>query len=308
MANKFTRNITNVTDIEKVPKYTNNENDLLSHQDGKKTYIRRKKDYHCLTDNIKTVDVKGATDLLTAEVDNEENNVVMTAKRDNTKQNKLSVKTDTPETVDISLEKDVLQVDVKKSSNNNNGMDVYFNKKLKMQNNLDHPLNYGYIAYYVKETFGFAFSDIDVNLNLTIEEHGFKYIKDIEQKPNRFFRINKNSNIYTIITQYLETKIIKKGESLTYRKGYIRTNLEFCKKSNIFKKRNISGGVYFGHDETSVHSHDIDFEYYPPSDKDSGLVFKLNDDVIDYIDKTVNNWNEERLVVRVTDFQLYNIS
>lgn len=53
MANKFTRNITNVKNILKQSLNTNNQNDLLS--DDKHAYIRNKKEYHCLTDNVKSV-------------------------------------------------------------------------------------------------------------------------------------------------------------------------------------------------------------------------------------------------------------
>lgn len=58
MANNFTRNINNATNINNVDKKTNVENDLISTKD-KQHYIRRKDDYYCLTDNVKSVnDIK----------------------------------------------------------------------------------------------------------------------------------------------------------------------------------------------------------------------------------------------------------
>lgn len=53
MANKFTRNITDINDIKKIPLHTNVQNDLLS--DSKHVYVRNIDEYHCLTDNIKIV-------------------------------------------------------------------------------------------------------------------------------------------------------------------------------------------------------------------------------------------------------------
>lgn len=54
MSDLFTRNIQNVRNIKKQPFKTNDVNDLLEDKAGKH-YIRRRKDYHCLTDNIKSI-------------------------------------------------------------------------------------------------------------------------------------------------------------------------------------------------------------------------------------------------------------
>lgn len=54
MSDLFTRNIQNIRNINKQPFKTNDVNDLLEDKAGKH-YIRRRKDYHCLTDNIKTI-------------------------------------------------------------------------------------------------------------------------------------------------------------------------------------------------------------------------------------------------------------
>lgn len=55
MSKRFTRNIkdTKLTGEIKEPLYTNNQNDLLS--DDKDAYIRNQDEYHCLTDNIKSL-------------------------------------------------------------------------------------------------------------------------------------------------------------------------------------------------------------------------------------------------------------
>lgn len=76
MAKKFTRGITNIKNILKQGFDTNNVNDLLS--DGEHNYIHRKKkdkseEYHCLTDNIKTIKSDN-TDLLTLTNYNKSNN------------------------------------------------------------------------------------------------------------------------------------------------------------------------------------------------------------------------------------------
>lgn len=55
MSKRFTRNIkdTKLKGNPKEPLYTNNQNDLLS--DDKDAYIRNQDEYHCLTDNIKSL-------------------------------------------------------------------------------------------------------------------------------------------------------------------------------------------------------------------------------------------------------------
>lgn len=252
---------------------------------------------------ISSYEVEGAFDLMDVKVDNESKSVIFTMNRDETKQDRLSVKTDTPDTVDISLKKDVLQVDVKKSNtSSNNGIDVVFYKDPKMQNHLDHHENHGHIAYYITEKFNFVFAAyIDVNLNLVIDEHGFDLLKNIEKSPNRLFKIEEGSNnIYTHITKYLQRK--NKQKPLSYETGHIKTKVEFCKKSNVF------GSYYDGYDVTNVHNHDIEFKYIPPTEENPALVFKLNDNVIDYIDKTINDWENERVVLRVTDFNIHRIA
>lgn len=54
MSNKFTRNITNIKNVLKQGLETNNQNDLLSQNDGN-VFIRTLKRYHGLTDNIKEI-------------------------------------------------------------------------------------------------------------------------------------------------------------------------------------------------------------------------------------------------------------
>lgn len=76
MAKKFTRGITNIKNILHQGFDTNNVNDLLS--DGEHNYIHRKKkdksqEYHCLTDNIKTIKSDN-TDLLKVTNYNKSNN------------------------------------------------------------------------------------------------------------------------------------------------------------------------------------------------------------------------------------------
>lgn len=74
MSNKFTRNITKVKDIKKQGLDTNNPNDLISLTDNKTVYLRREKDYHCLTDNVKSIKIN-STEFLA-----DENNHVETQK------------------------------------------------------------------------------------------------------------------------------------------------------------------------------------------------------------------------------------
>ena len=54
MSDLFTRNIQNVRNIKKQPFKTNDVNDILEAKDGQH-YIRRRKDYHGLTDNVKSI-------------------------------------------------------------------------------------------------------------------------------------------------------------------------------------------------------------------------------------------------------------
>lgn len=57
MAKKFVRNITNskLRGNNKEPLDTNVQNDLLS--DEEDAFIRNKNEYHCLTDNIKSISI-----------------------------------------------------------------------------------------------------------------------------------------------------------------------------------------------------------------------------------------------------------
>lgn len=57
MAKKFVRNITNskLRGMSKEPLDTNVQNDLLS--DEEDAFIRNKNEYHCLTDNIKSISI-----------------------------------------------------------------------------------------------------------------------------------------------------------------------------------------------------------------------------------------------------------
>ena len=91
MAKKIVRGITDVKNITKQGFDTNNVNDLLS--DGEHSYIHRKKkdnseEYHCLTDNIKTIK-NGDPDLLTVSSDTVNNTVSLTVKHDDSKQDRL---------------------------------------------------------------------------------------------------------------------------------------------------------------------------------------------------------------------------
>lgn len=92
MANKFVRGITDIKTITKQGFDTNNVNDLLS--DGEHSYIHRKKkdgteEYHCLTDNIKTIKNADA-DLLTVSSNTDNNTVTLTVKHDASKQDRLA--------------------------------------------------------------------------------------------------------------------------------------------------------------------------------------------------------------------------
>lgn len=74
MAKEFTRKVRNTTTEE--PLYTNTEGDILATNDDS-LYIRRKSDYHCLTDNIKTVTSNGSVSH-----NKKENNVHLTVDTD----------------------------------------------------------------------------------------------------------------------------------------------------------------------------------------------------------------------------------
>ena len=79
MAKKFVRGITEIRTINNQDFNTNNINDLLA--DGNDNYIHRRKadkseEYHCLTDNIKTI--KSSNEYLTVTNDNANNTATLT--------------------------------------------------------------------------------------------------------------------------------------------------------------------------------------------------------------------------------------
>ena len=79
MAKKFVRGITEIRTINNQDFNTNNVNDLLA--DGNDNYIHRRKsdkseEYHCLTDNIKTI--KSSNQYLTVTNDNANNTATLT--------------------------------------------------------------------------------------------------------------------------------------------------------------------------------------------------------------------------------------
>lgn len=91
MGKKIVRGITDIKSITKQGFDTNNVNDLLS--DGEHSYIHRKKkdnseEYHCLTDNIKTIK-NGDVGLMDVTKDTANNTVTLTVKHDTSKQAKL---------------------------------------------------------------------------------------------------------------------------------------------------------------------------------------------------------------------------
>jgi len=67
MAKRFTRNIRSVENIEKQPKYTNEQNDLLS--DDKEVYIRNQGKYEKITGNVEKVNNKEPDDSGNVEID-----------------------------------------------------------------------------------------------------------------------------------------------------------------------------------------------------------------------------------------------
>lgn len=92
MAKKFVRGITEIKTINNQDFDTNNVNDLLA--DGNHNYIHRRKsdkseEYHCLTDNLKSIQ---STDTSLLSVHNEggtNNTATLTVKHDPTKQDIL---------------------------------------------------------------------------------------------------------------------------------------------------------------------------------------------------------------------------
>ena len=67
MAKRITRNIRSIEDIEKQPKYTNKQNDLLS--DDKDVYVRNQDKYEQITGGVKEVNGNGSNDQGNVEVD-----------------------------------------------------------------------------------------------------------------------------------------------------------------------------------------------------------------------------------------------
>lgn len=67
MAKRFTRNIRSIESIEKQPKYTNEQNDLLS--DDKHVYVRNQGKYEKITGNVEKVNNKEPDDSGNVEID-----------------------------------------------------------------------------------------------------------------------------------------------------------------------------------------------------------------------------------------------
>ena len=93
MAKKIVRGITDIKTITKQGFDTNNVNDLLS--DGEHNYIHRKKkdstdEYHCLTDNVKTVESSDTSLLKVTNYNKTANKVTLSPQHDETKQDKLT--------------------------------------------------------------------------------------------------------------------------------------------------------------------------------------------------------------------------
>ena len=93
MAKKIVRGITDIKTITKQGFDTNNVNDLLS--DGEHNYIHRKKkdgtdEYHCLTDNVKTVESSDTSLLKVTNYNKTTNKVTLSPQHDETKQDKLT--------------------------------------------------------------------------------------------------------------------------------------------------------------------------------------------------------------------------
>ena len=93
MGKKIVRGITDIKTITKQGFDTNNVNDLLS--DGEHNYIHRKKkdstdEYHCLTDNVKTVESSDTGLLKVTNYNKTANKVTLSPQHDETKQDKLT--------------------------------------------------------------------------------------------------------------------------------------------------------------------------------------------------------------------------
>lgn len=89
MAKKFTRTMTKIKDIVMLPFFTNNVGDILSND--KDMYIHSKDglvhEYHCLTDNIKTIN--SANNLANVINDNNNNTSTIIVNHDDSKQDVL---------------------------------------------------------------------------------------------------------------------------------------------------------------------------------------------------------------------------
>lgn len=87
MTRRITRNLVKVKDIKKLGTQVSQVNDLVNDL-GNDSYIRREKDYHCLTDNIKTI-LSDNQNLLTVANDNKNNKATLSPKHDSQKEQAL---------------------------------------------------------------------------------------------------------------------------------------------------------------------------------------------------------------------------
>lgn len=88
MSKNFVREINNINDITKQSYLTNKVNDLLSTK--KHNYIRKEtQEYHCLTDNLKTLSSSNTTLLAVTNYNDSTNKAVIHPKHDATKEQVL---------------------------------------------------------------------------------------------------------------------------------------------------------------------------------------------------------------------------
>ena len=197
---------------------------------------------------ISSYEVEGAFDLMDVKVDNESKSVIFTMNRDETKQDRLSVKTDTPETVDISLKKDVLQVDVK---NNGGGEKPNYKTHVLPVETLSYSdgakvderrFPYGKITIneYIGDEKPFSYYIHSLDIDLTILRTDFAYLdleKDIQIglfRHNNQFTYEQLYNIYRFndenfdgfhqpATLYYEVIDYKQESNVIERKEYAYT-------------------------------------------------------------------------------------
>ena len=288
MSNKFTRNITKVKDIKKQGLDTNNPNDLISLSDNKTVYLRRETDYHCLTDNVKSIKIN-STEFLA-----DENNHVTTQKL-------------------------VEKVD-KYSPNENGFISTDYPLSVNGQT-IDNKTNRNIaIDTGVLTVNGQA---PDETGNLTIETNGSNddiFINGMKLKTGNFVTGNNNFDIpLNVITDVnVEKEFVSNGIKLTFSGelviDFTNTPVSLVRKEGLFDERYT---YYIAYKEGLFNNKDITLSYIPITQESfienndnlyvsfndlppliiTDSIYKENVPMIIYIhDTSLNEWDKNRFI------------